>query len=162
MNTNTLEILMSLMEEFDDSSQSYEMKRPLVAEALVEAGFEPIEVHETLDWLDGFTIENPNMLYRDAQASQHTNRIYSPEESLKIDFASQCFLATVVNLGILDTISRELVIDKIMSCEAEVLDLSQVQWITFMVLANQPGRKVDSRWLEAIIMHSSNPAIASH
>jgi len=162
VNAYTLEILMSLTDEFNDPDRTYESKRPIVAEALAEAGLKPIEVHNTLDWLDCFVAIDPNQLFLSDTAAANTMRTYTDAEANKLGYDGIALLTHLYNLNVLDTLTREAVIDRAMACESEHLEPSQIRWITYMVATNQLSKKVDSTWLEVIIMHSADKPILTH
>ena len=54
-------------------------------------------------------------------------------------------------VGVLDGLTREFVIDRVMALEAEDLDLEQLKWVILMVLFNQPGRESVYAWMEDFV-----------
>ena len=51
----------------------------------------------------------------------------------------------------LDSITRELVIDRVMALDTETIDLEQLKWVVLMVLFNQPGKEPLYGWMEDFV-----------
>ena len=51
----------------------------------------------------------------------------------------------------LDHLTRELVVDRVMALESEEIDLDQLKWVVLMVLFNQPGREEAYTWMEDFV-----------
>ena len=54
--------------------------------------------------------------------------------------------------GVLDSTSRELVIDRVLALESDEIDIAQLKWIILMVLFNQPGQEQAFVWMEDLVM----------
>jgi Smg protein len=79
-------------------------------------------------------------------------RVFSPEEEKKLDVECRGFLMFLEQMGVLNSVSRELVIDRIMALETPDIDLEQVKWVVLMVLFNQPGLEEAFTWMENMVM----------
>ena len=53
--------------------------------------------------------------------------------------------------GVLDAVTRELVIDRVMALDLEEISLDQLKWVILMVLFNQPGQEHAHVLLEDIV-----------
>ena len=78
-------------------------------------------------------------------------RIYIDQELDKLDVECRGFLLFLEQSGILDSETRELVIDRVMALESDDIGLHQLKWIILMVLFNQPGREEACAWLEDLV-----------
>jgi len=58
---------------------------------------------------------------------------------LRLDSDARGMLLFLEQNGILDPISRELVIERAMALGSNELDIDDIQWIVLLVLVNQPG-----------------------
>ena len=54
-------------------------------------------------------------------------------------------------VGVLDPVNRELVIDRLMALGDDDIDLDQVKWVVQMVLFNQPGKEAAFSLMEDLV-----------
>ena len=78
-------------------------------------------------------------------------RLYSDEEVQRIDMESRGLLLFLEQNGILDPLSRELVIERAMALENPELDSDDIQWIALLVLLNQPGQETAFSLMENLV-----------
>ena len=85
-------------------------------------------------------------------AAQTSSRIYTTEEQRKLDVECRGFMYFLEQAGVLDPVSRELVIDRVLALEPDEIDIGQLKWIILMVLFNQPGQEQAFLWMEDLVM----------
>ena len=69
----------------------------------------------------------------------------------RLDKECRGFMLFLEQTGVLDTVSRELVIDRAMALETGDIDLPQLKWVILMVLFNQPGQEAALAWMEDLL-----------
>lgn len=153
MKENVLDVLMYLFENYMDDGPEFDPDQEVIALELSQAGFPRGEINKAFSWLEDLS----NM------RAQHTNlvsggkplsiRCYAHRERVKINAEAQGFILFLEQSGILDTLTRELVIDRIMALEAEEIDLEQLKWVILMVLFNQPGQEQAYAWMEDLVFN---------
>jgi len=143
-----LDVLMYLFENIDDDILLNEDQESLKAE-LIEEGFSEAEVSKAFLWLEGLT-EDTNLINSNHQGLASI-RIYTLEEGEKLDVECRGFLLFLEQVGVLNTTSRELIIDRVMALDTEDFDLEQLKWVILMVLFNQPGQEEDFSWIEDMV-----------
>ncbi|QLH42098.1 MAG: DUF494 domain-containing protein [Coxiellaceae bacterium] len=151
MKEEILEVLMYLFENHMQESCQLTRNQQELLEELRHAGFALEEIRCALNWLDG--------LNRATEAAQQkipvaamAQRVLATEEYDKIGPECWGFLLFLEQSGILDPVSRELVMDRLMSMEIDGVDLADVKWVTLMVLFNQPEAKAALRAMETLIL----------
>jgi len=153
MKENVLDILIYLFENHLDS-EGPEPDQDTLHDELTEAGFEPQQIHKAFSWLEGLSdLEgfNPSLPSRPDQ----TMRLFSSHELSRLDLSCQGFLISMEQFGILDAMSRELVLDRIMALDSDEIDLDQVKWIVMLVLYNRPGQEAEFAWMENIVFQEN-------
>ena len=160
MKEETLNLVIELLEEIHKQKDYFDDDQPHLIEALEDVGIPEFELDATLRWLDDFSTKAKGGTLIN-QPQHNSVRIYSAEELRKIDVESRQFLSNLENLGIINTILREQIIDKVMSCEFNPVNITQTRWITYLVLANQE-QEDDSPWLSDIIMLPQDSAQLAH
>ena len=53
--------------------------------------------------------------------------------------------------GVIDPVTRELVIDRLMALEEDEITLDQLKWVMLLVLFNQPGQEHAYHMLEDLV-----------
>lgn len=139
MKENVLEVLLYLFEHYSDEEFQLVDNQSALKDELTQVGFGNTEIAKAFNWLESLL----NQLEESDGELPNKNisiRHYTTHEMQKLDRECRGFLLSLEQAGILDAPSRELVIDRIMALDDDVL-LEEVKWITLMVLFNQPGRE---------------------
>jgi len=123
-----------------DGEKQLPSDQVLIEEHLLNVGFHEGEINKAFDWLDELAWRQ-GALHESGDISQVSMRIYSDEEVQRIDMESRGLLLFLEQNGILDPLSRELVIERAMALENPELDSDDIQWIALLVLLNQPGQE---------------------
>ena len=147
MKENMLDVLMYLFQSDIDQDIDAEPDRESIQTELLAAGFPSQEVRQAFDWLDSLVDRQSIPL----PVNPGSCRIYIQAEQARLDVDCRGFLLSLEQSGILDSETRERVIDRVMALETEDIDLHQLKWIILMVLLNQPGQEEAYAWMEELI-----------
>lgn len=150
VNENVIDVLIYIYENYMDPEESAPTDQILLEEELVQAGFPQGEIKKAFNWLDELAWRQGSMTYADAQPNR-SMRIYTEQESRRIDLEIQGMLLYLEQTGILDPMSRELVIERAMAIETEELSADDVKWIVLLVLLNQPGQENAFALMEELV-----------
>jgi Smg protein len=145
------EVLMFLFENYMDSSVSLKADNQSIVIDLERVGFTRYEIDCALDWLDGLnqfqiSVETVSML------ASHSLRHFLIEESEQLGVDGRGFLLYLEQLGILDPVTREIVIDRVMALDSREVDLGRIKWVVLMVLFSQPDKKSALSLLQDMIL----------
>lgn len=147
---SVLDVLMYLFENYlDEDETELQPDREILRTELEAAGFPGKEVGKAFEWLEGLTESAPAP---ETIQTASAIRIYSPEETQRLDTEARGFLIYLEQIGILNQSQRELVIDRIMALETDEIDIDHVKWIILMVLFNQPGQETAFARMEDLVM----------
>lgn len=117
---------------------------------LEEAGFPEGEIHKAFDWLG-----NLAELYQTQHfiMPQHPDsiRLLTKDEYAKLDVECQGFLVNLQRTGLLDTVTREIILESAMGLGVERLALSAFKRIIGLVLLNSPRQDELPLWAEDLI-----------
>jgi len=151
MKEDVLDVLMYLFENYMDDDIAMKADPETIKTQLREAGFLSTEINKAFTWLEDLAV-----LQDDPETGfTHTSRsirVFNPAEEKKLDVECRGFLIYLEQMGVLNSTSRELVIDRIMALESPDTDLGQVKWVVLMVLFNQPGLEEAFTWMESMVM----------
>lgn len=145
------EVLMFLFENYMDGSIALKADNETIVVELERVGFNRYEIDRALDWLDGLIRVQGGMIELNPILSRAI-RHYLPEESEQLTVEGKGFLLYLEQLGILDSVTREIVIDRIMALESREVDLGRIKWVVLMVLFTQPDKKSALSLLQDMVM----------
>ena len=145
------EILMYLFENYMEGGVALNADQDTIYSELEQAGFHRSEIGRALDWLDGL-----NRAQETVQSSpykpSHAIRFYTQEECEQIATDGRGFLLYLEQLCILDSMTREVVIDRLMVLDRREIDLGRIKWVVLIALFNQPDKKSALSLLQDMIL----------
>jgi Smg protein len=149
MKENVLDVLMYLFQNYMSEDMDIDPNRESMQNALLEVGFPSHEVRRAFEWLDDLAARQrtPIAVLNEGRSF----RIFTAQEAAKLDLECRGFLLFLEQTGILNSETRELVIDRVMALGADEIDLNQLKWIILMVLFNQPGQEEAYAWMEDLL-----------
>jgi Smg protein len=147
MKESVLDVLMYLFESFVDSDDEPEPNRNELKEELEHAGFGDREIDRALDWLDGL---NATEAASSAPCSTAIRR-FSDSEQERLDATARGYLLHLEHIGILQPVTRERVIDRLLALDHDEIDVEQTKWVVMMVLFSQPGQQEAYAQMEDLV-----------
>jgi Smg protein len=152
MKENVLDVLMYLFENYMYEEPDEDPDRDELQSSLLQAGFSHAEINKAFDWLEGLADARDEGEL--VAFSGGPIRVYSDFEQQRLDLECRGFLQFLENTGVLDSVRRELVIDRVMALESEDVDLEDLKWVVLMVLFNQPGQEANYAWMENLLFEN--------
>lgn len=147
------EIIMYLFESYMQADQSIEIDAQEITDELLEEGFQKSDISKALAWLDNLTTlheENPQS--KTQLAKKTSLRVYSAIEQQRLTKECRGFLAYLDQADILNTHTREVVIDCAIALDIDELSLHDLKWLTLMVLFNDPSSDDAFLQLESMLL----------
>jgi len=151
MKESVLDVLMYLFEHYFDDETELDSDRESLRQELIEAGFPEGEIAKAFEWLEALTAGETVIEPREGDDVPAT-RVYTDEECERLDLECRSFLLFLEQVRVLDSITRELVIDRVEALEGAEIDLEQLKWVVLMVLFNQPGKEAVFAWMEDFVL----------
>lgn len=151
MNNTVLDVLIFLFEHYTDENNEVAVDQDSLRIELQESGFHDRQIGQAFDWLQGLAVQQNNTYIKDLNGS-NAIRVYTSQEENRLDIESRGFLIFLEQIGVLGHQSRELVLDRVMALETDVIEMEQLKWIVLMVLFNQPGEEEAFGWMEDLVM----------
>jgi len=138
---SVVDVLMFLFERYlgdEESSETSRVteERDRIQARLEEMGFHNTEINQAFDWLEDLADLQDEEQF--APLKETSTRIYSEEEKRLISMESIGFLTFLEQTGILTSVTRELILDRVIAL-GHPLNAEQLKWIIMIVLHTQPG-----------------------
>lgn len=152
MKQDMFEVLMYLFENHMRGDCRLPLAEETLTVELEMAGFHSDTIDKTLDWLEGLLIVQENT---SQFSTTQSLRVYANYERHKLSADVRGFLLSLEQAGILNTITRELVIDRLMAIDDEEIGLPQVKWVTLLVLFNQPDGEAALACMENLVLEQT-------
>lgn len=136
------DILMYLFENFIHSEVEIMVDHDELTDELTRAGFHKEEILKALAWLERLadlqdSDKHPYLL----KQTQPAVRVYTGDEIARIDTECRGFLMFLEQAQVLDSSTREMVIDRVMELDMAAITLEDLKWVVLMVLFNVPGKE---------------------
>lgn len=145
------EVLMYLFENYMDGSVALNADQDTIVTELEQAGFTRGEIGRALDWLDGLS-RVQETVQAGPQLTPNAIRHYAPEECERLGIEGRGFLLYLEQLSILDPMTREVVVDRLMALDNREVDLGRIKWVVLIALFNQPDKKSALSLLQDMIL----------
>lgn len=156
MKENVFDVLLYLFENYIDTEDTNKPDKDTLETELEGAGFPHLEIHKAFDWLESMTVIDDEPL-SDVDDDDHklepilSMRFYTEQELLRLDVHCRGYLLFLEQVGVLDSETREVVIERVMALDTDDIDLDQMKWVVLMVLFYQPGREIAYAWMEDLV-----------
>lgn len=151
MKEDMFEVLMYLFENHMETNCNMLLSEDILVNELEMAGFSAPTIDRALDWLEGLLAVQE----KTSISTIESIRIYSPFENQRLSSETIGFLLFLQQMGILNCLTRELVIDRLMAIEEEEIHLAQVKWVTLLVLFNQPNEEAALACMENLVLENT-------
>lgn len=151
MKESMFDVLMYLFENYMEEDTEFDPDQESLTVELSQAGFPRGEISKAFSWLEELSDlrEADNQLPQGS--AQASIRFYADEEMKKLNTECRGFLLFMEQSGVLDTVSRELVIDRVMALEMDDISIEQLKWVILMVMFNRPGQEHAYLLLEDVV-----------
>lgn len=151
MKESMFDVLMYLFENYMEEDAEFNPDQELLTIELSEAGFPRREISKAFSWLEGLSDLHESETQLPTGSAMGSTRVYTNQEMVKLDLESRGFLLFMEQSGVLDSISRELVIDRVMALEIYDISIEQLKWVILMVMFNRPGQEYAYALLEDVV-----------
>lgn len=152
MKETVLDVLMYLFENYQHGEFADSGNQDNLRDELTAAGFPVDEVNHAFTWLDGLSNQRQQPLVFGPRGSL---RVFAREEQDKLSVECRGFLLYLEQLGIFDSTTREVVIDRLMALDEEI-DLDRVKWVSLLVLVNNPEAEEAFEHLEDLVYYQGD------
>ncbi|WP_028864945.1 DUF494 domain-containing protein [Psychromonas aquimarina] len=147
------EVIMYLFESYMQVDQTIEIDAQEITDELLEEGFQKTDISNALAWLDNLSnLHEQNPQSRTQAAKQTSHRVYSAIEQHRLSTECQGYISYLEQARILNTHTREIVVDCAMSLDIEELHLHDLKWLILMVLFNDPTSSDAFLQLESMLL----------
>ena len=150
MKENVIDVLIFLFDNYLSIETEDLCDETALACELEEAGFPEGEINKAFDWLGDLSALYQKQLSITEQ-QVYSVRILTQAERLKLDPECQGFLLDLEKTGLLDTITREIIIESAMTIGVETLSLQEFKRIIGLVILNSPRHEELHLWIEDLV-----------
>ena len=157
MNETVLDVLMYLFENFSDQEYEHAPDQMVLRDELLQAGFGELEIDRALDWLEELAATDAQPFAN--KPAQRSVRMFSARELARLDTECRGYIVYLEQVGILNPVQRELILDRLMALDSLDIDVEQVKWVVLMVLFSQPGEEAAFARMEDLVFEEDAGAL---
>ncbi|ACL30839.1 DUF494 family protein [Buchnera aphidicola str. APS (Acyrthosiphon pisum)] len=148
------DILIYLFENYIHNESRISIDYDSLTNDLSDIGFQRRDIYNALSWLKNLSCYKKNIIPSiNPLSNKITIRIYTQEESLKLNVDCRGFILFLEQLEILTLDTREVIIERIMELDINELNLEDLKWIVLIVLFNVPGCESAYHKLENLLFN---------
>lgn len=159
MKENVLDVLIYLFENYMFDSEELEPDQETLSIELIQAGFDQGMIERAFEWLENLALLCEEQNPEDNSTGKGAIRHYSPAESEQISLESRGLLLKLEQCGVLNSKSREMVIDQLMALGSDPIELEHVKWVILMVLCNFNNGEGVSELTENLVLDGIHSCI---
>ncbi|WAI11676.1 MAG: DUF494 family protein [Buchnera aphidicola (Macrosiphum albifrons)] len=154
------DILIYLFENYVHSESRISIDYDSLTNDLFDIGFQKRDIYNALRWLKNLSCYKKNIISSvNLLSNQISTRIYTQEESFKLNVDCRGFIIFLEQLEILTLDTREMIIERIMELDINEINLEDLKWIVLIVLFNVPGCETVYRKLENLLFNFKEDVI---
>ncbi len=158
MKENVLDVLIYLFENYMFDNDELEPDQETLMLELKQAGFEPTMISRAFNWLESLS----NRCASNApptSINQGAIRHYSSAEQKQLNVEARGLLLALEQCGVLDAISREIVIDRLMALGVDSVEIDHLKWVILMVLSNYTDGEGVTELTETLVLDGLHTCI---
>jgi Smg protein len=159
MKENVLDVLIYLFENYMFDEEELEPDQETLALELSQAGFEHSMIDRAFDWLENLAQLCDENTMEPIVRNQGAIRHYAPEEAEYLGVEARGLLLGLEQCGVLDPISREMVINQLLALGVDGIDLDHLKWVILMVLSNYSNGEGISELTESLVLDGLHTCI---
>ena len=146
---NVLNVLIYLFKNHMQENCELDMVQAKLLTKLEELGFRRKVINQAFDWLDKLAAHTRPSIELPQKSSL---RVFSEYECEILDIESRGLIMALEQQGILNPITRELVMNQALELELMHIDASLLKWVILMVLFNQPNEELALACIEFLVL----------
>jgi len=155
-----LSVLMYVFENYYEQDQEVDADSKEITDDMLKAGFERRDIDKALTWFKELN-EIRTIFMRDyPQLKANLTRVYTSYEIEKINVTARGYLFFLEQAGIIDPVSREVILDRVMALDEPVIDMPELKWVCLMVLFSQSDKQDQLRLMEDLIFFNDDEAVS--
>ena len=134
------ELLIYMFENYLSSKSYLDFNN--ISMELEAAGFDNDDIEEAFDWFSQLKAMS-DKIPQAIDAKENTNlRIFTEKEYKKISSEGLGFILFLEQAKVLNSIEREIIIDRAMALNQNIISIDEVRWVVMMALWNN-GKEND-------------------
>jgi Smg protein len=139
------ELLIYMFENYLSSKSYLDFNN--ISMELEAAGFDNDDIEEAFDWFSQLKAMS-DKIPQAIDGKENTNlRIFTEKEYKKISSEGLGFILFLEQAKVLNSIEREIIIDRAMALNQNIISIDEVRWVVMMALWNN-GKENDYLFVE--------------
>lgn len=146
------DILMYLFENYIHNEADIFIEPDELTDELLRAGFNKPEIYKALNWLEQLaSLQHSDELPYLFTKPHHAMRIFTAQECQMLSVQCRGFLMFAEQIGVINSVTREMVLDRLAALDKSFISLEDLKWVILMVLFNVPGSEHAYEQMEDLI-----------
>lgn len=139
------ELLIYMFENYLSSQNKVDFNNMSIE--LEAAGFDNNDIKNAFDWFTQLKVMSDKVQLKPKNKQKSKLRIYTLNENEKISSEALGFLIFLEQAQVLNDLEREIIIDRSMALNQNLITIDEIRWIAMMTLWNN-GKENDYLFVE--------------
>ena len=148
-----LDLLIYMFENYLSTQNQLDFNN--MTQELEAAGFDNDEIQKAFDWFAQLKLMADKIPLNSELEANDKLRIFTESELEKIACDGLGFILFLEQAKVLNSIEREIIIDRAMALSHNIISIDEVRWIVMMALWNN-GRENDYLFVEDALYQKEN------
>ncbi len=145
---------MYVFENYYEPGHFADTKTKHITEDMLKAGFEEKSIAQALVWFKELNTARKAFQTHKNFPGNTSFRVLTRSEYDKMTPAAQSGLLFLEQIGVIDPLTREIILDRAMTLAQPIIDLPELKWVVLMVLFSQKKKRQELMLTESLVLHT--------
>lgn len=152
MNDSLFGLLLYVFENYPQLDHTNESKREEITEEMINSGFNKNDVEQIMDWFLDLNQQRQLLLNSTLNQDMTSHRVFSQRECECMTPEARSRILELQQKGYIDTVTRELVLDRLIALDEPSLDSPEIDWLVLVVMYQDSDQPHQRRLIEDMVM----------
>lgn len=152
MNDSLFGLLLYVFENYPQLDHTNDSKREAITEEMINYGFNKKDVDQIMEWFKTLNQQRQLLTNSNLKHDTSSHRVFSPRECDCMTPEARSRLLQLQQQGYIDTVTRELVLDRMIALDEPSLDAPEIDWLVLVVMYQDSDQPHQRRLIEDMVM----------
>lgn len=152
MGESLFSLLLYVFENYPRLDEIDDDKHQEISDEMQKAGFEKTDVERVLNWFRNLNQQRQLLINSSLSKDTSSHRVFARRERDCLTPEARSRLLQLQQQGYIDTVTRELVLDRVIALDESMLDASEIDWLVLVVMFQDNSQAHQMRLMEDMVL----------
>lgn len=159
MGESLFSLLLYVFENYPQLDEIDDNKHQEITDEMLKAGFEKTDVERVLNWFRHLNHQRELLSNSSLKHQVSSHRVFARRERDCLTPEARSRLLELQQKGYIDTVTRELVLDRLIALDEPMLDASEIDWLVLVIMFQDNSQPYQMRLMEDMVLQGE-PSIS--